>query len=801
MSVNPRRRRDGTSERGSRAIRRGSLWALTAVFVVVVVLLVTLWWSHRRDDVRGIEASTALTADQVELRLEAWLDTRLELVDFLGRYLEARTTIDEAEFRRLATDIIGDVSGFQAINWIDADWVIRLVVPEPGNEPVVDFDLHRHPSEMVTAAVAAAEASGVTHRTGLIELVQGGVGFAVYRPVHAADGTIRGFVNGVFRVDTLVNSCLSENDLRSQFRFRLVEGDDRVAFRLGAEADEPWPYAVRRTVDNLDHQWTLVFAPSPATIEAASSSADEILLGFGILLTVFLAVALHTLWKRDRDLQASETRYRLMVENQTDLVVKVDLDGRFIFVSPSYCETFGKTEEELLGHRFMPLVHEDDRERTEQAMNDLTSPPYTTYIEQRAMTKNGWRWLGWADTAVLDDDGRVVEVIGVGRDITVRKRLEEDLLQAQKMEAIGQLAGGVAHDFNNILQAMRSHLDLAETEIDPSHRIATHLSEIRRSAERAADLTGQLLAFGRRQVIQPRRIDLRDQVERSVTLLERVLGERVTLELGSCPQPLIVRVDPRQLEQVVMNLCVNARDAMPDGGRVTLTVGRRQVHRDSDDRDPDSDPVTYATLEVRDEGVGMDAATRAQIFEPFFTTKPVGEGTGLGLATVFGIVTQHEGFIEVASEPGRGSAFTIHLPLVDGPVDRDAPAEVLVADGGRETVLVAEDDSSVRSVITEILENAGYRLISVADGRAALDAIADHEDDIDAAILDVVMPGVGGLQIAEHLRSSGSPIKILLTSGYSAELARSTSIEDPPLLTKPFRRDELLHRLRALLDG
>lgn len=774
---------------------------MIAVFVVVVALLVTLWWSHRGDHTRNIEASTALTADQVELRLEAWIDTRLEMVDFLARYLEARATIDEDEFRRLATDIIGDVSGFQAINWIDADWVIRLVVPESGNEPVVDFDLHRHPSEMVTAAIAAAERSGVTHRTGLIELVQGGAGFAVYRPAHAADGTIRGFVNGVFRVDTLVNSCLTEADLRSQFRFRLVESDGRVAFRFGAEADEPWPYAVRRTVDNLDHQWTLVFAPSRSAIESASSSADELLLGFGIVLTIFLAIALHTLWKRDRDLRASESRYRLLVENQTDMVVKVDLDGRFVFVSPSYCETFGKTEEELLGHRFMPLVHEEDRERTEQAMTELMSPPHTIYIEQRAMTRDGWRWLGWADTAVLDDDGQVVEIIGVGRDITVRKRLEEELLQAQKMEAIGQLAGGVAHDFNNILQAMRGHLDLAETAIDPNHRVAADLAEIRLSAERAADLTGQLLAFGRRQVIQPRRIDLRDQVERSVTLLERVLGERVTLEVRSQPQPVVVRVDPRQLEQVVMNLCVNARDAMPDGGRVTLTIGFRQVRRGSHGRSPDADPATYATLEVRDEGVGMDAATRAQIFEPFFTTKPVGEGTGLGLATVFGIVTQHEGFIEVASEPGRGSTFTIHLPLVDGPVDRDPPAEVLVAAGGRETVLVAEDDSGVRSVITEILEDAGYQLIPVADGRAALDAIADHEDDIDVAILDVVMPGVGGLQIAERLRSSGSPIKILLISGYSPELARSSSIETPPLLTKPFRRDQLLHRLRVVLDG
>jgi signal transduction histidine kinase/CheY-like chemotaxis protein len=448
----------------------------------------------------------------------------------------------------------------------------------------------------------------------------------------------------------------------------------------------------------------------------------------------------------------------------------------------------------------MPLVHEDNRQQTSRVMQSLFEPPHTVYVEQRAMTREGWRWLGWVDTAVLDDRGEVVEIIGVGRDITERKKLEEQLLQSQKMEAIGQLAGGVAHDFNNILQAMRSHVDLAQRELAPGADAARHIGEIRRNLGRATDLTRQLLAFGRRQVMQPEALDLQDLAMGTLELLRRIIGEQVVIELHTGPLPRVVRADARQLEQVLLNLCVNARDAMPDGGTVLVAVGARELDARFCATRSWARPGVFATLAVSDTGIGMDERTRSQIFEPFFTTKPMGEGTGLGMATVFGIVKQHEGFIEVESAPGEGSRFTVFLPLIDAPPVRRPAMDLLDPPGGTERVLIAEDDPSVRSVLEEILVEAGYRVDSAVNGDEAIAMLDETPEQFDLAILDVVMPGTGGLDVSEHIRNAGLRLKVLLISGYSPELATTVAGTELRFLTKPFRRDELLENVRELLD-
>jgi PAS domain S-box-containing protein len=779
--------------------QRLTVWGPVAVLVISGLLFFSLWLMLEQRGTAQIESSTAVTAEQVELRLEAWVRTRLELVEFLAQSLSNRDEFRPDAFRNLAAECLAMAPGFQALNWIDDGWVVRMILPESGNKPVLGFDLHNHPSPSVVHALADAERTTEGHRTRLAELVQGGRGFATYFPVLKADGQILGYVNGVFRNDTLIESCLTEESLWSQFRFALVEDDGGVAYSHGGAAGfEQWPFVVRREVSLRSHPWTLYVAPSEASLTASASFADEILLGLGLLLSLLLAKAMHLTMTGREALRASEARYRLLVENQTDMIVKVDLEGRFLFVSPSYCEAFGKTENELLGHQYLPLVHEDDRQKTSRAVQSLVEPPHTVYVEQRAMTRDGWRWLGWVDTAVLDDRGQVVEIIGVGRDITERKKLEEQLLQSQKMEAIGQLAGGVAHDFNNILQAMRSHVDLAEREAADGGR---HIREIRRSLERATDLTRQLLAFGRRQVMQPEALDLRDLAADTLELLRRIIGEHVLIELDTGPVPRVVRADVRQLEQVLLNLCVNARDAMPDGGTVLVAVGARELDAGFCATRSWARPGVFATLAVSDTGVGMDEQTRSQIFEPFFTTKPMGEGTGLGMATVFGVVKQHEGFIEVESAPGEGSRFTVFLPLIDAPPARRPVMEPFDAPGGTERVLIAEDDPSVRSVLEEILGEAGYRVQSAVDGGQALAMLDNASERFDLAILDVVMPGTGGLAVSEHIRATGLPLKVLLISGYSPELATTVAGIGFTLLTKPFRRDELLETVRELLDG
>jgi PAS domain S-box-containing protein len=510
------------------------------------------------------------------------------------------------------------------------------------------------------------------------------------------------------------------------------------------------------------------------------------------------------LLRRQEALEESRARYQLLVENLTDLVVKVDPQGRLLFVSPSYCEVFGKTEDELLGQEFPPLVHEADRAATPEAMKALHRPPHRAYMEQRAMTRDGWRWYAWADTAVLDDAGEVVAIVGVGRDITRRKELEEQLLQSQKLQAIGQLAGGIAHDFNNILQAMQGYVEFLLEDLADRPDVHDDLTSIGRSIDRARDLTRQLLAFGRQQVLAPAVHDLGAIVEDLLPLVQRLLGEGIELRFDRVADPVPVHADRGQLEQVLLNLCVNARDAMGDTGVIAIVAGRRPIDGPGDGEQARLEPGTYAVLDVADSGAGIAPELLGRIFEPFFTTKDVGAGTGLGLATVYGIVRQHGGVVTVDSEVGRGSRFRVVLPLAEGDVTGPPEEEIPEVLGGHETVLVVEDEIPVRDLTVRVLERAGYRVLTASDGQ---DAVMRHtvEPRIDLIVMDVIMPRMGGREAARQIRLREPAARILFVSGFAQREsgrpgARAAWPREADFLLKPFDATTLLARVRAVLD-
>jgi|GEM_PF-1932636 len=381
----------------------------------------------------------------------------------------------------------------------------------------------------------------------------------------------------------------------------------------------------------------------------------------------------------------------------------------------------------------------------------------------------------------------------------------DQILQSEKLSALGQLAGGVAHDFNNMLQAILGHTTIAQKGLEGDQRRYVALEHVRRAAERAGALTGQLLAFGRRQNLQPRVMEINGMVEITVTMLGRLLGadNGIELQLALDPSPGRVNADPRQLEQVLMNLCINARDAMPGGGRLTIGTGTITLDRWFCERHPWARPGTFTFIRVSDTGCGMDDETRRQLFEPFYTTKEPGRGTGLGLSTVYGIVQQHEGMIDVETEPGQGSMFTVYLPATEQPVERIETPEPAKVQGGRETILLAEDEEAVREWATEILEAVGYVVLPAENGRVALQLFENHADSVDLALIDAVMPEISGFDLCRHILEVRPSVRILFCSGYSLNTIPGEFLEKNglQLLQKPFLSDTLLRSVRETLDG
>jgi len=804
-------RSPAASSPAARQSRRLRAWLPLILCALGAVAVALLWNGLARSGRERLRLETGVTATQAALRLEAWIDARIATVELLASTRFADTGAFAREFPAAASQTIDLFPGLQALNHVDRDWVIRTVVPEGPNRPALGQDLHDHPSPGVVEALARAQRTGTVARTPVIELLQGGRGIATYLPLHTADGEDLGFLNAVFRIDTLVDRCLAEPELRERFRFVILAEGGRMAYGPDGDAvgDPPtsWPHAAERTLRVVDRPWELQLAPQPAAIEQAQTWADDALAAGALLLLGLLAALLHHLLRQQAELGESRAKYQLLVENQSDLVVKVDPQGRFLYVSPSYCELFGKTEAELLGGEFMPLVHEDDREATAKAMAQLWDPPYHIYLEQRALTRRGWRWLGWSDTAVIGPDGEVEAIIGVGRDVTRRRELEDQLRQSQKMQAVGQLAGGVAHDFNNLLQAMQGNLELVLEDLPADSPARGDLEVVRRSALRAADLTRQLLAFSRQQVLRPAVLDIDEVVDDLLPLLERLLGETISLERRRAQDPAWIRADRGQFEQVLMNLCVNARDAIAHDGVITVATVVRELTDEQCREHEGTAPGRYAGIRVHDTGAGIDPDLRDHLFEPFFTTKDVGAGTGLGLATVYGIVRQHGGLVEVESEPGDGACFTVLLPASATPPGEDraqaAPPPTTAASGPGATILLAEDEDAVRDLAVRVLSRAGYRVLPARNGEEAL-AVHAAADRVDLAILDVVMPTLGGPDAARQLRRRDPSIRLLFVTGYAPPDARPPGdgeLAGASQLSKPYDATSLVRRVGEILAG
>jgi PAS domain S-box-containing protein len=512
----------------------------------------------------------------------------------------------------------------------------------------------------------------------------------------------------------------------------------------------------------------------------------------------------------EMDLRQSEEQYRLIFDNNPVPMWVFDHDTlAFLEVNDAAVQHYGYSREEFSNMTLKDIRGSDETPALIEYLHELVAAEHPTRLALAGI---------WAHRK---KDGALIEVevkwspirfkgraasLTMANDITTQKRLEDQLRQAQKMEAIGQLAGGVAHDFNNILTVIHGHAELLLTEGRPSERASHSARQISQAAERGAALTRQLLAFSRRQVMQPRLLDMNEIVGNMTKMLSRIVGEDIALQLHYCPQPAPVRADAGMIEQVLLNLVVNARDAMPQGGRVVIKVTVAEVDTAHLDQHPEGRQGRFVCLSVADTGCGIAPDNLPHIFEPFFTTKEVGKGTGLGLATVYGIANQHRGWVEVESEPGKGAAFGVFLPWSDavqgGP--SEDPSTRLLPRGGSEMILVVEDEAPLRDLVCRYLARCGYRILQAETGAKALELWAARSHEIDLVLTDLVMPDrMNGRQLAERLQADRPDVKILFTSGYSAEVVGKDFVLRPGLnyLPKPFQPQKLAAIVRACLDA
>ncbi len=504
-------------------------------------------------------------------------------------------------------------------------------------------------------------------------------------------------------------------------------------------------------------------------------------------------------------LRANEQRFRALVEHSWDAVALFGPDGAILYGSPATTRILGYDLAEFVGRNALDLIHPEDRDGVASRLTEvMANSRGRVIVAARVRHKDGsWRYLEGVLTNLLDDPS-VGAIVNNYRDATERRSLEQQVIQAQKMEAVGRLAGGVAHDFNNILTAIGGYTDLLLADLPPDDPRRQDVDEIHRAADRAAALTQQLLAFSRRQVLQPKVIDLNALVSNVENLLRRLIGEDVLLATTLAGDVGRVRADPGQVEQVIVNLAVNARDAMPAGGRLTIETRNVELDAAYAAEHQTVVPGPYAVIAVSDSGTGMSAETQSHMFEPFYTTKEVGKGTGLGLATVYGIVKQSGGSIWVYSELGHGTTVKVYLPRVDEPAEPLAPSTPADAESlrGTETILLVEDEPAVRAVARQILTRQGYAVLEAADGQTALAMVDAGGPRVDLVLTDVVMPGMSGRSLADRLASRYPGLRVLYMSGYTDDAIVRHGMLEPGLayLQKPFRPDALARKVREVLN-
>jgi len=507
--------------------------------------------------------------------------------------------------------------------------------------------------------------------------------------------------------------------------------------------------------------------------------------------------------RAEEELKVSRSFLETVIETEPECVKLIGKDGHLLMMNRSGLDMIeADTFEQVKEQSVFPLVSPKYLKAFKKLTDDVFQGKTGEMVFQMTGLKGRTLWLDTRAVPLRNDRNEIIAMLAITRDITERRKLEEQLRQAQKMEAVGTFAGGIAHDFNNILTAIIGYASILQMKLAENASLRMNVEHVLVSAERGAQLTQSLLAFSRKQIINPKLVNLHEIIRRMEQFLIRIIGEEITLKTVPADEALMVMVDTAQIEQVLMNLATNARDSMPEGGTLTIETGSTELDEGYAKTHGYGKPGRYAVITVSDTGTGMAEKTRVRVFEPFFTTKEIGKGTGLGLSIAYGIMKQHDGYINVYSEPGKGSTFKLYLPQIKSKIKTAHLQESIPFLSGTETILLAEDDPEVRDLTRNVLEESGYTVIEAVDGEDAVSKITENRERIQLVILDVVMPKKNGKEVYEEIKKTTPGIRVLFTSGYTANTIQTRGFLDRGLhfIAKPVSPKQLLQKVREVLD-